>query len=55
MMPDILVVVDEIGKMECFSEWFKKTLINLPDSNHRVLGSITMKGEPLYPPNQGPG
>jgi nucleoside-triphosphatase len=43
--PDMLIVVDEIGKMECFSELFKKTLVSLLDSKHRVLGSITMKGD----------
>jgi nucleoside-triphosphatase len=43
--PDMLIVIDEIGKMECFSELFKKTLICALDSKHRVLGSITMKGD----------
>ena len=43
--PDMLIVIDEIGKMECFSELFKKTLVSLLNSKHRVLGSITMKGD----------
>ena len=43
--PDMLIVIDEIGKMECFSELFKKTLVCALDSEHRVLGSITMKGD----------
>ena len=41
----MLIVIDEIGKMECFSELFKKTLVCALDSEHRVLGSITMKGD----------
>jgi nucleoside-triphosphatase len=43
--PDTLIVIDEIGKMECFSELFKTTLVRLLDSRHRVLGSITTKGD----------
>ena len=41
---DSLIVIDEIGKMECFSEHFKKTLLQVLDSDHPVLGSIAVKG-----------
>ena len=48
MMPatsDELVVIDEIGKMECFSKLFKKTLEEVLKSNLPVIGSIAIKGD----------
>lgn len=42
---DMLVVIDEIGKMECLSSLFRKTLVNVLDSDHRVVGSIALKGD----------
>jgi nucleoside-triphosphatase THEP1 len=41
---DEIVVVDEVGKMECCSPLFKKTLIEVLDSHHPVIGSIAQKG-----------
>ena len=40
-----IVVVDEIGKMECFSSLFRKIFIKVLDSEHLVIGSIAMKGD----------
>jgi len=39
-----IVVIDEIGKMECFSPLFRQTLIKILDSENPVLGSIAQKG-----------
>ena len=44
---DEIVVIDEIGKMECFSDLFKKTLIQVLDSPNCVIGSIALKGGPF--------
>ncbi len=40
-----LIILDEIGKMECFSEMFKETAINVLDSLHIVIGTITLGGD----------
>lgn len=48
MMPSndqVIVVVDEIGKMECFSELFRKTLIEVLDAANTMVGSIGLKGD----------
>lgn len=42
---DEVVVVDEIGKMECLSALFRKTLIQVLDSANIVVGSIALKGD----------
>jgi nucleoside-triphosphatase THEP1 len=39
------VVVDEIGKMECFSRLFKETLIKVLSSANLVIGSVAIKGD----------
>ncbi len=40
-----LVVIDEIGKMECFSEKFKKLVKTLLDSEKPIIATIALKGE----------
>jgi len=41
----VVVVVDEIGKMECFSALFRQTLIRVLDSANTLVGSIALKGD----------
>jgi len=41
---DDIVVIDEIGKMECFSPLFCRTLLRTLDSENPVIGSIAQKG-----------
>ena len=41
---DEIVVIDEIGKMECFSPLFRQTLVKVLDSENPVIGSIALKG-----------
>ena len=42
-----IVVVDEIGKMECMSELFRNKLIAILDSDHPVIGSVALRGNPF--------
>jgi len=39
-----LVIIDEIGKMECFSEKFKKLLIEILDSDKWLIATVALKG-----------
>ena len=38
------VVIDEIGKMECFSPLFRKTVLDVLDMPNVVIGTISLKG-----------
>jgi nucleoside-triphosphatase THEP1 len=42
---DQIVVIDEIGKMECLSPLFRETLASVLDSENLVIGSIAQKGD----------
>lgn len=42
-----LIVIDEIGKMELFSERFKKAVIAAFESENRVLASILLRPHPF--------
>jgi nucleoside-triphosphatase len=39
-----LVIFDEIGKMECFSESFKRRVISVLDSDKLLIATIAFKG-----------
>ena len=42
-----LVIIDEIGKMECLSDQFKKLIKELLDSEKWVIATIALKGSGL--------
>ena len=44
---EVIVVIDEIGKMECLSSLFRASLITVLDSENPVIGSIALKGGPF--------
>lgn len=39
-----LIIIDEIGKMECFSDKFKKLLKEILNSDRLVIATIALKG-----------
>ncbi len=44
---DQIVIIDEIGKMECLSPLFRGTLAKTLDSPNPVIGSIAQRGNPF--------
>ncbi len=42
-----LIIIDEIGKMECSSDQFKKLIRELFDSEKQVIATIALKGSGL--------
>jgi len=40
-----LIVIDEIGKMECFSAKFREMVVRVLDSDIPVLGTIGLRGD----------
>jgi len=42
-----LIIIDEIGKMECLSDQFKRLLKEILDSGKWVIGTIALKGSGL--------
>ena len=44
---NFLIVVDEIGKMELFSNKFREAILKTLDSKNKVLGTIMLKENPF--------
>jgi nucleoside-triphosphatase len=42
-----LIIIDEIGKMECLSDRFKKLLNETMDSDKWVIATVALKGSGL--------
>ena len=47
LSPDKIVIIDEIGKMECLSPLFRETLVRTLDSPNPVIASIALRGGPF--------
>jgi nucleoside-triphosphatase len=42
-----LIIIDEIGKMECFSDQFKKIMEEILNSEKWVIATVAFKGSGL--------
>ena len=45
--PGEVVVIDEIGKMECLSPVFRDALLGALDSEHPVIATVALRGTPF--------
>jgi nucleoside-triphosphatase THEP1 len=45
--PGEVVVVDEIGKMECLSPRFREALLGALESDHPVVATVALRGTPF--------
>jgi len=45
--PGELIVIDEIGRMECFSALFRQTVQEALESTARVLGAVGLQNDPF--------
>lgn len=45
--PKELIIIDEIGKMECFSQKFKEAIVNALNTQNPVLATLPEKGIPF--------
>jgi len=43
--PDILIIIDEIGRMKCLSPVFKRAVLDVLESRNPVLASIALRGD----------
>ncbi len=41
---DQMIILDEIGKMECFSELFQQAAVNALNAPNMIIGTITLGG-----------
>jgi nucleoside-triphosphatase len=44
---DGIVIIDEIGRMELFSENFRNTVLEIIESGRKVLGTIMLRPDPF--------